>query len=141
MVSASDFHGGFFLLEQPHVALCVQRFVCWAGYSAKVRQAKEGKGGQRGLDLDLEGGGGHVIGVSHWDFSGDYVNLSVGHVTLNCLNSVVTLSERFRVLTPNEKKPELVIMICDLFDGRQERKKKCTCTAVRGGTLCTFGPV
>lgn len=50
--------------------------------------------------------GGHVIGVSHWDFRGDYVNLSVGHVTaliLSFLNSKSALSERFRFLTPNEK--------------------------------------
>lgn len=63
-----------------HTLVCVYKGYCVGlEISAKVRQAKEGKGGQRGLDLE---GGGHVIGVSHWDFSGDYVNLSAGHVTL-----------------------------------------------------------
>lgn len=63
-------------------------------------------------------GGGHVIGVSHWDFSGDYVNLSVGHVTavtLNFSNSNVILSERFRFLTPNlKKKPKNITCDNDL---------------------------
>lgn len=51
-----------------------------------------------------------MIGISHWDFSGDYVNLSVGHVTtvtLNFSNSNIMLSERFRFLTPNEKSQNL----------------------------------
>lgn len=75
---------------------------------------------------------------SHWDFGGDYVNLSVGHVTLNFLNSNVILSEHFRFLTPNEKNQMLVIMICDLFDGRQKKKHLHSCERE---TLCTFGPV
>lgn len=78
-----------------------------------------------------------MIGVSHWDFGGDYVNLSVGHVTavtLNFLNSDVISTEHFRFLTPNGKKPNLVLMISD-FCLMADKKKKCTCTVERG-KLC-----